>query len=265
MQPALYHTWPLCVLPQCKGNAFLEAQNCFNFDYLGQILNNNNVTTILDCGVGCTPDLKNPTAHTSNDPSFGVKYLSVMLAASPVVMIIPDVLGDAAATYNNYLAYRNVISCFSQLDLPEYMYVIQGQTKEEAQEQVEKVCEDRFIRWIGFPRIVHYYSAKSKSGELAHERIDFVSSVYESLKNAGKKVHLLGVNNEGELRWVAKNSASTDTRLATLGAVHNFDVLKPRPSNVNVDLCAAFSHEIQVRILDNIKRLNDYFYEHTTK
>lgn len=265
MQPHLYHTYPLVCLKEIPSFTplFVEAHPCMDqITYKSGVMSNE-FKMILDCGVGASPDLSKPTSHIKTDPSFGIKYLSLMMDLQPNVLVIPDVLGDAAATFDNYYHYTSVLSNLLDALVPELMYVIQGQTPEEAAEELKRACSFGNINWIGIPRIVHYFKATSTQ-DRAEERINFITPLLDRVKKKNKKLHLLGVNNVQELKWVAKQGISTDSRLATLAAINNFDVTQQRPDHtINADLCAEHSYEIKDRILKGMKVLDNIFYGNT--
>jgi hypothetical protein len=264
-QSDLYHTYPLVCLDSMLSNTpvFIEAHPCLQSPlYLNHFLAGD-YKSILDCGVGASPDLKDPMAHVQGDPSFGVKYLCLMQDIEPTVMVIPDVLGDADATFENYLIYTRILDSWTFSWQPELMYVIQGKTVEEATEKIKIVCNQPNISWIGFPRIVHYYGCEDVL-ILSDERMYFINSQLDVIKEKNKKIHLLGCNNLLELIWCAKNNFSMDTRLATLAAVNNFDVTLNRPrQTINVDLCEYYNDETIEKILRNIQKLNEIYYGET--
>jgi len=114
----LYHTFPLGILGFREitklSSLFIESSACMKSDvykkfFLSRRPNRN---TILDCGVGMTPDLKNPTAHTSSDPHWAVRYIRLILELQPSVVIIPDILNNAQATLQNYEDYTSVLILF---------------------------------------------------------------------------------------------------------------------------------------------------------
>lgn len=263
----LYHTYPLVCMDSITEfkHAFIEAHTCIdNESYLDSVYRND-LSYVLDCGVGMSPDLNNPMQHVEGDPSFGVKYLNLMLNIEPDIMVIPDVLGNAKATNDNLYNYIDIISLLAKgFKVPEFMYVIQGQTKEEAHFQVKVAIKNLSIKWVGFPRIVHYYGSTT-SASLSNERIEFVKPLLDLILNRGKKIHLLGVNSIEELIWAAQSGLSTDTRLATLAAVHNFDITQSRPFNVKVNLCENYTDEVKNKIVDNVRALNQIYYSNVKK
>lgn len=267
MQPNLFHTFPYTCLDYLADKAatpiFVEAHVCLqNRDY-SRIVCDSSTKSVLDCGVGASPDLSNPMAHVNGDPSFGVKYLSLMLLLEPDVMIVPDVLGDRKSTYNNFLHYCDVLfSLDKSVHIPDLMYVIQGQTKQDALDAIDEALSfKQVIKWIGFPRVVHYYGVGHTLAKyLSVERLQFVSDVYDKIIENGIKVHLLGMNSVEELKWAAQHRASIDTRTAALAAAYRFNVLEPRPYNVKLDLNKEIDEETKTKILYNIEKLNDIFY-----
>lgn len=263
----LYHTFPLGMLGFRQltesSSLFIESSACMKSDSYRHFFVSRrfNHTTILDCGVGMTPDLKNPTAHTSSDPHWAIRYLKLILDIQPGVVIIPDILNDAQKTFRNYQDYMRV---FDKLDiaLPDLMYVIQGKTKEEAAQQIELFCgSERLsdVQWIGFPRIVDYYG-DLQSDVLTGQRISFVSRFYTNLREAGYKIHLLGMNSIEELKFAAGHNISIDTRLAAMAAVAGMNVTTKRRDKLNIDLVRSFTVMESNDTLKNIETLNRIYY-----
>lgn len=258
----LYHTRPKQLLPFITETdpVFIEIDPCLqDISYLGFFASKAYLqyNTILDCGVGASPDLNNPTAHVSDDPHWAARYLHVLLKIRPHVVVVPDVLGNARRTRDNFLYYYNVIS---HLNMPRtnLMYVIQGQTEEEALEEINWVCKEPLITWVGFPRIVHYY--KEDLNYLSSARIRFVDFILDRLRSVGKQVHLLGMNDIKELEWAGTRSISVDTRMASMAALTGCSVIAPRPLGLKIDLTKSFTLEIQESILDNINTLNNIYH-----
>ncbi len=267
--PALYHTYPAGMLAHIDKDSpvFIEASGCmYSKAYKEFFLHYMSGTnTMLDCGVGMSPDLKNPTAHVSTNPHWAAEYLRLLLEIEPEVVIIPDVLNDGIATYCNFITYSKIIDrlWFSTKHgrRPAWMYVIQGKTKEEAKKQIEHIQNIPYIDYIGFPRIVDYYG-EHNGDILGMQRIGFVEIHLESLREAGKQVHLLGMNSIDELKFAAVNNLSIDTRIASMAALIPFDVTKTRPSNLNLDLNCVFSESEIKRTHANVKILNDIYRGH---
>ena len=263
---ALYHPRPLALLKYVAPDehVFAEIDPLLNDpSYLGTFREGLPTSDIiLDCGVGASPDLTDPTGHTSKDPHWAVRYLGILLMIKPRVVVVPDVLCDAQKTRQNFYDYEFVFDQLTLFRKPELLYVIQGRTKAEAMREIEFACKQRSIRWVGFPRLVQYYESVTSNlnaEELACVRMEFIGPTLPSLRAAGKNVHLLGMNSVGEIIWAARRRVSMDTRMASMAALHNIDVLGPRPNGLKIDLTAALN-PIQIQaILDNIKKLNDIY------
>ncbi len=267
--PGLYHTYPVGMLPHIDKDSpvFIEATGClenglyYNF-FLDRMRGKN---TILDCGVGMSPDLNNPTAHTSSNPHWGAQYLELLITIEPEVVIIPDILNDGHGTWTNFAVYSTIIDriLFSKTDgrRPLWMYVIQGQTKEEARYQIDLAANIPYIDYIGFPRIVDYYGVHT-GDVLGQQRIEFIEPHLHTLQSSGKQVHLLGMNSIDELKYAATNGLSTDTRIASMAALGQFDVEGSRPLNLNLDLNREFSQKERKATLRNIRILNDIYRGH---
>ncbi len=264
--PGLYHTYPAGMLHSLdkESSVFIEATGCLEnglyYDFFLDHMQGKD--TILDCGVGMSPDLKNPTAHTSSDPHWAARYLELLIGIEPRVVIIPDILNDGHGTWSNFALYSTIIDriLFSKVDgrCPLWMYVIQGQTKEEAKYQIDLAANIPYIDYIGFPRIVDYYGEHS-GDVLGQQRIEFIQPYLQTFRLAGKQVHLLGMNSIEELKFAAINGLSTDTRIASMAALASFDVTEPRPANLNLDLNREFSQKEKKATLTNIKTLNNIY------
>ncbi len=264
--PALYHTYPVGMLQHIDKDSpvFIEATGCMENQTYEQffLYYMDRQNTMLDCGVGMSPDLKNPTAHISSNPHWGAKYLGLLLKIEPEVVIIPDILNDGQATWLNFVTYSRIIDklWFAKMSgrRPSWMYVIQGRDKQEARDQIEHILDISYIEYIGFPRIVAYYG--DHDGDvLGRQRIDFVELFLEKLQSSGKRIHLLGMNSIHELKFAATSGLSLDTRIASMAALGKFDVTKPRPSNLNLDLNQVFTRGEITTALINVKILNDVY------
>jgi len=264
--PALYHTYPAGMLEHIDKDSpvFIEATGCMENEAYREFFRYymDGKNTMLDCGVGMSPDLKNPTAHISSNPHWGAHYLELLLAIEPEVVIIPDILNDGIATWHNFIMYTRIINklWFAKMHgrRPSWMYVIQGRDKKEAADQIEHILNISYIEYIGFPRIVAYYG--DHDGDvLGRQRIDFVEIFLERIQSSGKRIHLLGMNSIHELKFAAANGLSLDTRIASMAALGKFGVTKPRPSNLNLDLNRVFSQSETTAALINVKMLNDIY------
>lgn len=266
----LYHTFPLGILGfqelTKSSSLFIESSACMKNKKYRQFFVSRcpNLTTILDCGVGMTPDLKNPTSHTSNDPHWAMKYIGLILDIQPGVVIVPDLLNDARGTFQNYKDYSRVFEYMIR-KMPDLMYVIQGKTKEEAAEQIKLVCSDHLtgVKWIGFPRIVDYYGDMG-SDVLTGQRVSFVTEHLAKLRVAGFNVHLLGMNSVDELMFAAHNNISVDTRLASMAAVTGMNVTTKRRDKLNIDLVRSFTVMESNDTIRNIEILNRIYYGHSS-
>jgi len=264
----LYHTFPLGLLGfqelTKSSSLFIESSACIkNYKYKQFFVSRRpNPTTILDCGVGMTPDLKDPTAHTSNDPHWAMKYIGLILDIQPGVVIVPDLLNDAQGTFQNYKDYSRIFDCM-HYRMPYLMYVIQGKTRKEAAEQIELVCSSHLtgVKWIGFPRIVDYYGDMG-SDVLTGQRVSFVTEHLAKLRVAGFNVHLLGMNSVDELKFAAHNNISVDTRLASMAAIAGMSVTTKRRDKLNIDLVRSFTAMEYTDTLNNIETLNRIYYGH---
>lgn len=261
----LYHTLPLGIIgyhnPIASTPIFIESSACMQREaYKHFFVSRRFDNTILDCGVGMTPDLKNPTAHTSNDPHWAVKYLGLILDIQPRVVIIPDILNNAQKTLQNYYDYIRIFNTLS-CRIPELMYVIQGKTKGDAVDQIELVCSTEFIgvKWIGFPRIVDYYGDLT-SDVLANQRIRFVTNYLSKLRKVGYKVHLLGMNSVDELKFAAYHNISVDTRLASMAAIVCMSVTAKRRNKLDIDLVRSFTSVETSDTLKNMEILNRIYH-----
>jgi len=143
------------------------------------------------------------------------------------------------------------------------MYVIQGKTRQEANEQINLVCGSTFVgvKWIGFPRIVDYYG-DLKSDILTGQRINFVTKHLARLRKSSFNVHLLGMNSVDELKFAAHNNISVDTRLASMAAIVGMSVTTKRRDKLNIDLVRSFTAMEYTDTLNNIEILNRIYYDH---
>lgn len=266
LQPNLYHTYPLSCLTFVSTDRpmFIEAELALTSNkYKNFFLGGRIPCTILDCGVGASPDLDNPTAHVSSSSTWGVAYVNLAVDLKPRVTIIPDVLGSGYKTRVNYHQYSRLFKTYQEIGEldTKLMYVIQGQDEEEAKAEVEFVLNEEDISWVGFPRVVNYYSVSNDAPAvyLADRRQAFINQVLNSIKEAGKKIHLLGMNTLSELEFAARNGFSIDTRSASLAAIHKYDITTPRPANYKIDLLEAFTRDQSNVIINNMKILDDIF------
>lgn len=263
---ALYHTYPFGCLDfiQNKSPVFVEVDACFhNKEYFTFFENRYpNTFTILDCGVGASPDLKNPMGHMSTDAHWGIRYLDVIGRIAPSVVVVPDVLGDGEATTQNFKLYNRI---FSRVFLYRFqmMYVIQGLIKDEALYFLKKALENDTIDWIGFPRIVQYYfgnqDTKVKNCELAQRRIEFLEQIKPLLRDSEKQIHMLGMSDLSEISYAAQNGYSIDTRYASMAAVAGIDVEGERPEGLNIDLAQPVSTTAKSFTYLNMKKLTEIY------
>lgn len=260
-QPALLHTLPLQYLEKMgpQTNLYIEAEYCLKSlaykNFFGGIDCGN---SILDCGVGISADISVVNSGVTGDRDWAVKYFELGDIFGPGVVVSPDVLGCASATRRNFELYTEVSPLRTT-----WMYVIQGQTVAEAEQEIEWAAHTSSVKLVGFPRVVHYYGDPTDSEALGKVRVKFITKYIKQLYNNGKAVHILGMNNLDELRFAAELGMSIDSRIATLMAAAGLEIDTDyrlyRPKGLKVDMLRLHSVETLELIEQNIFVLNAFF------
>lgn len=263
-QPALLHTLPLHYLSRLgpQPNLYIEAEYCLASDAYRSFFNGNDCSSsILDCGVGISADVSVVNPIVTGDRDWSVKYFELADLLGPSVVVAPDVLGCAHATRRNFQLYTEISPLATT-----WMYVIQGETIAEAEEEIEWAASQAAVRLVGFPRVVHYYGDSTDSEALGKVRIRFIGHYVNRLFNNGKAIHILGMNSLDELRFAAELGMSIDSRIASLTAVAGLEIdtkhLLNRPKGLKVDILHDYSVETLELIEYNVYMLNAFFEEY---
>lgn len=263
-QPSLLHTLPLQYLSRSgpQSNLYIEAGYCLESSAYRNFFNGNDCSgSILDCGVGISADVSVVNPIVTGDRDWSVKYFELADILGPGIVVAPDVLGCAHATRRNFQLYTEISPLATT-----WMYVIQGETVAEAEEEIEWAISQASVKLVGFPRVVHYYGDPADSEALGKVRIQFIKKRLHKLYSAGKYAHILGMNSLDELRLAAEMEMSIDSRIASLMAVAGLaiDLKHPlnRPKDLRVDILHDYSVETLELIEHNVYTLNAFFEQY---
>ncbi len=267
LKPGIYQPIPLSLFENDKlpstNLMFVEAPDLLKDpEYLRYINVATTETTILDCGVGASPDLNNPEAHLSRDPHFGVRYLRLACLLKPQVLVIPDSLNESEQTKHNLIDYLSLLKKHDVLRHQALMYVLQGKTTEEALKQVTLTLMHPNIKVIGVPRVCTFFNPKHKDltgDQYTEARITFIDKLLD-LVGSSRQIHMLGMNSIDELRYAGERGLTIDTRWATLYALYDIRITDPRPATrLNVDLTAFISTKMCDSIRQNMHDLIEMY------
>lgn len=267
----ILHTLPLSYLEAVGplSNTYIECEPCFKSKWYRQLLYNCQPlwNSILDCGVGISADISKLETVVNGDRDFAVKYFGLIRQLTPGTVVVPDVLGNGDTTFDLFNQYVDLLDAVFRgaYYYPQLMFVIQGYNESDASVSVARACSLEEVNVVGFPRVVHYYGDPTDSEALGQIRIKLVSKFLNQIRVAGKKVHLLGMNSLEELRYVATNGLSCDTRLASMMAIQGREIRKDeplnRPSGLKIDLLEELDTQTLKLVQNNIDTL-DALYKH---
>ncbi len=265
---SFYHTLPLAYLKarEHPNNVYIESGPCFALEryYIYTIDHVSAASTILDCGVGISPNLGSPVPYVPGDREWAAKYLRLALDIVPDKIVIPDILGNALGTEKNFQLYADVMENIRwSASEPRLIYVIQGENQKEAVTQVYSACDEDRADIIAFPRLVQYYGYDDRDCDgLATRRIRFIRSV---LPQIDKPCHMLGLNSLRELRFAAEHGLSIDSRIAAMMGIAGLKISGyqrglNRPPNLTIDLTVEKLPSPALDLIDyNVKLLDDLY------